>query len=102
MSNTIQIKSGTTTPKKGDLAPNELGIDTRYDDLYVGGADGTPKLIIESIVGRAIRAKSGKIDIQKTVLSLTTDKLIVTAGNFGEDEPSGTGTEGQLYFRIVE
>ena len=99
MSNTIQIKGGNSAPNKDILAYKELGFDFKNGDLYIGGADGTPLLIAKkSVMDKLSIDASGNLVINETVIA---NKIVAGTESRGTAEPSGSGVDGQLYFKIL-
>ena len=108
MSNTIQIKSGNSAPSNKTLLEKELGFDFGNGDLYIGKSDGTPLLVAKSSIMSKLKIQSGNLVLDGKVLatnidvdSATFDKIIVNSTSRGTSDPSGTGEDGQLYFKII-
>lgn len=120
MSSTIQIKGGNGAPAKNVLAYKELGFDVSNGNLYIGNSDGNPLLMANSSVMSKLSVNSsGNLVLAGTVAATTLNpttltatnitantaatlaKIVVGSGSRGTADPSGTGTEGQLYFKII-
>lgn len=120
MSNTIQIKGGNSVPSKNVLAYKELGFNFKGGDLYIGDSNGNPLLIAKKgVMDKLSIDGSGNLVLAGTVIAtnltatnLTTTnitantaatlaKVIVGTGSRGTGDPSGTGADGQLYFKII-
>lgn len=125
MSNTIQIKGGNSVPSKNVLAYKELGFNFNGGDLYIGDSNGNPLLIAKKgVMDKLSIDGSGNLVLAGTVIATnltatnlastnltatnitantaaTLAKVIVGTGSRGTGDPSGTGADGQLYFKII-
>lgn len=109
MSNTIQIKGGNSAPGANVLVYKELGFDFANGDLYIGDSEGNPLLVAKAEVFSKIKVQNNKIMLDGIVIAdnieidtATLNKIVVSETSYGDDEPTGSGLTGQLFFRIVE
>jgi hypothetical protein len=87
-----------------------LGFDFNSGDLYIGDSDGNPLLIAKkSVMDKLSVDDSGNLVLAGTVIATnltvkttaTLAKIVVGAKSRGTGDPSGTGADGQLYFKII-
>ena len=104
MSNTIQIKHGSSVPKGDDLAAYELGYCTNENKLYIGQSSGDPKEISSGVGQQWKNPETEKVhgeifNLYKELTivkeeTTTTYPANVASGNYSHAEGVGTAANG--------
>ncbi len=102
MSNTIQIKSGSSVPSATTLAPFELGFSTSNNKLYIG-RDGNPPLVLNPDVNLKSNYVIGILPIDKGGTGKTSRgaALAALSGGMTFSGDLNTLTEPGIYWCIL-